>query len=280
MNKIIVVLLALVCATLASLAHAEFKWQHFGADPYASSRDEAMRTRESAFSKLDLRKPVVKLLVEATQKPGEKVRLVNGDKLSAMMSKGGIVHRNVIVASSRSRLLAAAWSMRHRRKSGRSRGRERSTSLFSLKSVTTGARLPARLSKKCVELVFQRTGRRTCSLGIGTTIGPLLQTNATHNGKATDCGRRGMGNVTFAFPAIGYIRGILGVRRWYLIGTCTRSLRRSRHCVSQRRMDQTGPHLPRRCKREADLWRLHEATRLERSVSHRNPRFHMVLGRR
>ena len=98
MNKIIVVLLALVCATLASLAHAEFKWQHFGADPYASSRDEAMRTRESAFSKLDLPKPVVKLLVEATQKPGEKVRLVNGDKLSAMMSKGGIVHRNVTVA--------------------------------------------------------------------------------------------------------------------------------------------------------------------------------------
>lgn len=98
MKTIVRILLALAFAVLAISAHAEFKWQHFGVDPYASSRDEAMRTRESAFQKLGLPAPVVKLLVEATQKPGEKIRLVNGDKLSAMMSKGGVVHRDVTVA--------------------------------------------------------------------------------------------------------------------------------------------------------------------------------------
>ena len=59
-------------ATLANSVHADFKWQHFGADPYASSRDEAMRTRESAFSKLDLPKPVVKLLVGSDTEAGRK----------------------------------------------------------------------------------------------------------------------------------------------------------------------------------------------------------------
>ena len=86
--------------TVATPAHAVdgFKWQHFGADPYAASRDEAMQTRESAFSKFGFPEPVVALLMEATKQPGEKVRIVNGDKLSRMLSKGGVVHTNVTVA--------------------------------------------------------------------------------------------------------------------------------------------------------------------------------------
>jgi len=85
-------------ATTVFAAETEFTWQHFGADPYATSRGEAMRTRESAFRKLGFPAPVVKLLVEATQKSGEKIRIVNGDRFSTMLSKGGVVHRNVTVA--------------------------------------------------------------------------------------------------------------------------------------------------------------------------------------
>lgn len=98
MNKIITIfVLAFTFATLASSAHAEFKWRHFGADPYATSREEAMQTRESAFRKLGFPVPAVALLMEATKKPGEKVRIVNGDRLEAMLSKGGVVHRDVLV---------------------------------------------------------------------------------------------------------------------------------------------------------------------------------------
>ncbi|MFZ2167880.1 MAG: hypothetical protein WAV50_03360 [Minisyncoccia bacterium] len=84
----------------AKSAHAAdgFQWQHFGADPYASSRDEAMQTRESAFRALGLPPPVITQFLRATESPGEKTRLVVGDKLSAMLSSKGVVHRNVTVA--------------------------------------------------------------------------------------------------------------------------------------------------------------------------------------
>jgi len=77
-----------------------FEWKHFGADPYATTRTEAMQKRESAFRAMGLPTPVIKQLLQVTEKPGEKVRLVVGDHLSAMMSKGGVVHRDVTVAFS------------------------------------------------------------------------------------------------------------------------------------------------------------------------------------
>lgn len=74
-----------------------FRWQHFGAAPYAATRAEAMRTRESAFRALGFPQPVVDLLMKATAGSGQRMRLVNGDRLSAMLSKGGHVDRNVLV---------------------------------------------------------------------------------------------------------------------------------------------------------------------------------------
>ncbi len=96
MSKIIV-MLALAFATLASSAHAEWKWQHFGADPYATSREAAMKTREIAFAKLGLPAEAVAVAMQATTKPSEPTKLTNGDRLGAMISKGSIVHRDVLV---------------------------------------------------------------------------------------------------------------------------------------------------------------------------------------
>lgn len=93
----IVLLLGLICVVLFPAHAAEFRWKRFGADPYATSRAEAMRTRESAFHKLGLPAPVVGLFMKATEKPGEKTLITVGDRLSAMLSKGGVVHKNVIV---------------------------------------------------------------------------------------------------------------------------------------------------------------------------------------
>lgn len=75
-----------------------FRWVHFGTAPYASSREEAMRTRESAFKALGLPEKVVTQLVLATDKAGEKTRINVGDHLDTMLSKGGVAHRNVTVA--------------------------------------------------------------------------------------------------------------------------------------------------------------------------------------
>ena len=187
---------------VGELSSRRVQWQHFGADPYASSRER---------SNADARKCVQQA------RPSETGREASRGSDTEAGRKGPTRERRQAISDdverrhrpsqchvpSRSRPLAAAWSMRHRRKSGRSRG-GRSTSLFSLKSVTTGARLPARLSRSAWSLSSTHRSKRHVRWGIGTTIGPLLQTNATHNGKATDCGRRGMGNVTFAFPLIGH----------------------------------------------------------------------------
>lgn len=78
-------------------AKGEYVWRHFGAAPYAPNRAEAMRTRESAFRALGFPNEAVKELVRATEMPGERIRLTNGYRLSAMLSKGSVVHRNVVV---------------------------------------------------------------------------------------------------------------------------------------------------------------------------------------
>ncbi len=90
---------ALVIMSMLPAAHAEgFQWRHFGAAPFATARTIAMRTRESVFRKLGLPVPVVALLIKATAKRGSPTTLVVGEKLNAMISEGGIVHRNVVVA--------------------------------------------------------------------------------------------------------------------------------------------------------------------------------------
>ncbi len=99
-SKKTVIWFVLVCVVFAfaNTAHAsEFRWRYFGAAPYATSRTLAMETRKSAFSKLGLPSEVVALFMERTRTRGRTVRIVNGDRLSAMISRGGVVHRNVLV---------------------------------------------------------------------------------------------------------------------------------------------------------------------------------------
>ena len=88
-----ILFVAFAIQVASTTAHAaEWKWQHFGAAPYASSREEAMKTRENAFLKLGFPIEAVDLLVEETKKPGEKTSLKVGDRFSAQVSKGGAVH--------------------------------------------------------------------------------------------------------------------------------------------------------------------------------------------
>ncbi len=92
----LILLLGVSVVASAHTVHV-FRWQHFGAAPYATSHTQAMKMRESAFVRLGLPHQVVLLLMEKTKKHGKEVRLVNGDHLTAMLSRGGIVHRRVLV---------------------------------------------------------------------------------------------------------------------------------------------------------------------------------------
>lgn len=77
---------------------ATFQWRHFGAAPFAFSRTEAMQKRNSAFLALGIPKGAVQLLMNATEKPGIPATLVVGQKLSAMISEGGRIHHDVVIA--------------------------------------------------------------------------------------------------------------------------------------------------------------------------------------
>jgi len=81
-----------------SKAHAaEWKWESFGAAPFAKTRDEAMQKRADAFRLMDLPAPVSEQFMLATEKSGESIRIVNGNVFDVMISKRGIVHRDVVV---------------------------------------------------------------------------------------------------------------------------------------------------------------------------------------
>ncbi|HEC94329.1 MAG TPA: hypothetical protein ENI56_03135 [Candidatus Kaiserbacteria bacterium] len=90
---------ALIIMSMIPSAHADgFQWRHFGAAPFAKTRVVAMRNRHDAFLALGIPAGAVRLLMKATEKPGTPTTLVVGQKLGAMISEGGKVHHNVIVA--------------------------------------------------------------------------------------------------------------------------------------------------------------------------------------
>ncbi|OYV63147.1 MAG: hypothetical protein B7X03_02970, partial [Parcubacteria group bacterium 21-58-10] len=211
MNKFIVVMLALVVALVTvNSAHAEFVWRHFGAAPYASSREMAMQTRESAFRKLDLPQPVIVLLMEATQKPGEKIRLTNGDHLSAMLSKGGLVHRNVVVAfvqppiSGKMEYAAPAeqWRVSWQGKIY--------TVILPEICNNWSALIPASAPAQCVELTFNAPVGGHVRWGVGSTEGPLPPSRCNAQRQDSSAWTAWMGQCDVCTPALSYIRGILG----------------------------------------------------------------------
>ncbi len=200
---------------LANSAHAEFKWQHFGADPYATTRAEAMKTRESAFRAMGLPAPVVKQFMIATEKPDEKARLVVGDRLSAMMSKGGVVHRDVVVAfvkppiSGRMEYAAPAekWQVSWQ-------GKVYTIFLpeicFNWSYRITDGPVVQVVEKKCVELVFNSPVGGRVRWGVGTTTGPLPPDECNAQRQDNGAWTAWYGECDTCVPAIGYIRGILG----------------------------------------------------------------------
>ena len=204
---------AAVLTAVSPKVHAvekEFKWQHFGAAPYATSRDEAIRTRESAFTKLGFPKPVVALLMEATKQPGEKIRLTNGNRLTAMMSKGGVVHRNVLVSFNKPPVSGKMEYAAPAEKWQVSWHGEAYTVFLPEICNNWSAIEPSRLPSKCVELTFNAPVGGKVRWGIGTTTGPLPPDVC--NAQKQDDGpwTAWYGECDYCIPAIGYIRGVLG----------------------------------------------------------------------
>ena len=214
MKKILVVVLALI-ATLATSAYAEWKWELFNMAPFAETREKAMETRESAFIKAGLPKSVVALLMEETKKPGEKIRLVNGDKLSFMVSKGGTVHKNVVVAfvkppvSGQIEYAAPAekWSVMD------------GVRIFSVilpeicnnwSGITPAIDVSAAVTEKCVELAFNAQIGGKVRWGVASSDGPLPSSYCNAQKQGDGEWKAWYGKCDECTGAVSYLQGILG----------------------------------------------------------------------
>lgn len=215
--KKIVVVLALAIAMLAAVsAQAEWKWEHFGADPYAKTRDAAMASRESAFHKLGFPQPVITLFIEETKKPGMKVRLTVGSKLSTMLSHGGAkVRKDVVVAfgspvkGMEYAAPAEEWQV--------SWDGGVYTLILPEVCYNWSAKVPlidifatATPSEKCVELTFNAPVGGKVRWGVASVDGPLPPSVCNAQKQGDEEWKAWYGKCDDCVGAIGYIRGILG----------------------------------------------------------------------
>jgi hypothetical protein len=77
-------------------AHKGYTWSHFGVDPYAKSRDEAMRKRHDVFVGMGLPPVVIERFMKATEEEGTSTAIANGQRLDVMMEGSGM-RRDVLV---------------------------------------------------------------------------------------------------------------------------------------------------------------------------------------
>jgi hypothetical protein len=81
--------------------NAVFEWKHFGTDPFAKTRGEAMAQRAEAFRMLGVPDECMAQAMQATDAPSTMEHLNVGDQLLAMLSGGHKVHRNTVVKFSK-----------------------------------------------------------------------------------------------------------------------------------------------------------------------------------
>jgi len=100
MRSLITLIVPLLAALLFSTpASAAFEWRNFGADPFASSRDDAMQDRERVFREsFGFSIACVAEALRVTSQPGATVRLNVGDQLTVMLSGGFVSNPDTVIA--------------------------------------------------------------------------------------------------------------------------------------------------------------------------------------
>lgn len=219
MKKIAIVVLALI-ATLATSAQAEWKWQEFGADPYAKTRAEAMKSRESAFHKLGFPQPVIKLFMKETEEPGQKIRLTVGDKLSSMLSHGGTNVRKDVVVAFGSPVKGMEYAAPAEEWQVQWEGRTFTVILpevcynwsakIPLIDIFASASAPAAPAEKCVELTFNAQIGGKVRWGDASNDGPLPPSACNAQRQGDGPWSAWLNKCDNCEGAIEYLRGILG----------------------------------------------------------------------
>jgi len=90
---------SLIVAPRAHGAENEFHWKHFGVDPFAKTRDEAVAARERVFREaFGFSNACVSAAMQATSgAPNATGHLNVGDKLAVMVSSRYVAHHSTVV---------------------------------------------------------------------------------------------------------------------------------------------------------------------------------------
>jgi len=94
----------------AALADDTGLAKSFSNNPFATSREEAMRIRESAFRSISLPSPVITQFLRVTEKPGQKVTVGKGEHFESLMMHG-IVYHDVVVDPNDVPMPAERWEI-------------------------------------------------------------------------------------------------------------------------------------------------------------------------
>ncbi len=85
----------------SAFAGKSWEWKHYGADPFATSEGDALAKLPQALKLLGIPARYHAQLLELVRTHPQGMRngnLARGDHLEAMLSSGGVVHKNVVVA--------------------------------------------------------------------------------------------------------------------------------------------------------------------------------------
>ena len=80
-------------------------------DPFATSREEAMKNRLEAFAVLNLPGSDIARMLRITEKPGKKTRVSQGSTFQAMVWGRGIVYTNIVLTPKEPFLPAESWEV-------------------------------------------------------------------------------------------------------------------------------------------------------------------------
>lgn len=111
----IMIVLYMLVVPRAEAAEPEFHWNQAVSKPYATTREEAIRTRENAFRSISLPTPVITQFLRVTEKPGQDVKILTGDHFESFIADGSVFH-DVVVSPFYTSISAEKWEVRWERK--------------------------------------------------------------------------------------------------------------------------------------------------------------------
>lgn len=205
MFRMLMLVLALLFGAVAGTAHAETRWQNFGADPAYSSRVAAIANAPQDMRRMELSEKVIQAFKVAMRTPGTRVRLTNGDRLAFMRTGPNGLWRDVLVDFRRPvrnmeyAAPAEEWTVTV----------DGVTYTYGIPDICNNSYLKVQESD-CVELTFNAPVGGHVDWGVGSRGGPLPPDRCNAQRQGNGEFDAWYGECSVCVPNYGYISQMMG----------------------------------------------------------------------